>query len=444
MDGENRQTTTAPREPTLLQKLEILAASARYDASCVSSGSSRRAKKGGLGNAAASGICHSWASDGRCISLLKVLFTNHCIYDCAYCLNRRSNPTARAMFTPEELAELTIGFYRRNYIEGLFLSSGVFRSPDTTMEMLLRTVRLLREVHQFQGYIHLKAIPGADPLLLFQAGQLVDRLSVNVELPSEKSLEALAPEKHKESIFGPMRHIRDWHLDAKKTRSRIRGRSYVPAGQSTQMIVGASPESDQQILSLSSGLYKTMGLRRVFYSAYVPVNHDRRLPELAVPPLLREHRLYQADWLMRFYQFGVEELFAHGTGNLDADVDPKVMWALHHLDIFPLDVNRADYEFLLRVPGLGVRSAQRIVRARKTGRLTLDDLPRLGVVWKRARFFLSDGVLNPIALLDAERLRRELVKPTVAAHRQLTFADLPMAMEPAMVENLQAAVTGEF
>jgi len=348
------------------------------------------------------------------------------------------------MFTPEELAELTIGFYRRNYIEGLFLSSGVFRSPDTTMELLLRTVRLLRETHQFQGYIHLKAIPGADPLLLFQAGQLVDRLSVNVELPSEASLSVLAPEKRKDSIFGPMRRIRDWHQEAHPAPGKRARQPYVPAGQSTQVIIGASPETDQQILKLSSGLYKTMGLRRVFYSAYVPVNRDQRLPELPIPPLLREHRLYQADWLMRFYQFGVDELFAGGAGNLDAELDPKVMWALHHLDLFPLDVNRADYEFLLRVPGVGVRSAQRIVRARKTGRLTLDDLPKLGVVWKRARFFLGDGVLSPGGWFDADRLRRELVKPTVPAHRQLTFADLPDAIDSSPVENLRAAVTGEF
>lgn len=446
----------------LLDKLRILAGAARYDVSCASSGSSRKSAPGSLGNVAASGICHSWAADGRCISLLKVLFTNYCAYDCAYCLNRRSNDVERAAFTPEELAELTISFYRRNYIEGLFLSSGVLGNPDYTMELLIRTVRLLREVYKFGGYIHLKAIPGADPDLLFEAGRLVDRMSVNLELPSQSSLQLLAPDKSKEQILLPMARIRDWHREHNPqqnrqrllpsaapasgplqpvSRPRVAG-NFVPGGQSTQLIIGATPEDDRQILTLSESLYQKMQLKRVYYSAYIPVNHDRRLPELPQPPLLREHRLYQADWLLRFYRFSVDELFENGPPALDTDFDPKIMWALRHPEKFPVDVNRADYETLLRVPGLGIISAQRIVRARRVGRLSYDDLIKLGVVMKRARFFIaapgstkSDLGLDPDLLRQRLRYGDPLLKP-----RQMAFTDLPEFRR----EVRQEAITGQF
>ena len=459
-----------PQEQILgtLEKLRILSAAARYDVSCASSGSTRKTAPGGLGNVAASGICHSWAADGRCISLLKVLFTNYCAYDCAYCLNRRSNDIERAAFTPQELAELTISFYRRNYIEGLFLSSGVLRNPDYTMELLIRSVRLLREVHGFGGYIHLKAIPGADPDLIFQAGTLVDRMSVNLELPSQNSLLLLAPEKSKENILTPMKRIRDWchehnpragqQLLLPSDRSALAGVTagplvsrkplssgvnFVPGGQSTQMIIGASPEDDRQILTLSENLYKKMQLKRVYYSAYIPINHDRRLPEPPQPPLLREHRLYQADWLLRFYRFSVDELFENGPPTLDADFDPKIMWALRHPERFPVDVNRADFEMLLRVPGLGIISAQRIMRARRVGVLRYEDLIKLGIVMKRARFFLSaPGSASNDLGLDPQLLRRRLltVEPAAIKPRQLSLNDFP-GFQP---EIWQEAVTGQF
>ncbi len=433
----------------LAEKLEVLAASARYDVSCASSGSRRAPRAGGVGNAAPSGICHTWSADGRCVSLLKVLFTNYCIYDCAYCLNRRSNDLPRAMFTPVELADLTIGFYRRNYIEGLFLSSGVWQSPDATMELLLQTVRLLRDTHRFNGYIHLKAIPGADARLLHAAGRLVDRLSVNIELPSHETLGILAPDKTRASILTPMARIRDWHLERQPRRGAVvsGGGSFVPAGQSTQLIVGASPEDDRQILTLSSSLYDKMRLRRVYYSAYVPVNRDSRLPAADLPPLLREHRLYQADWLLRFYEFSVGELFGDGPGRLDAELDPKVMWALRNLHRFPVEVNRADYEVLLRVPGLGVTSARRIVQARRVGRLTLADLPKLGVVLKRARYFVTaDGAFGGSGVgFDPDAIRRRLLVAgePVTRPRQLTFADMPPAWS-STPEAFVGAVTGQF
>lgn len=449
--------------PGIFDKLRILSAAARYDVSCASSGSSRKSEPGNLGNVVASGICHSWAADGRCISLLKVLFTNYCVYDCAYCLNRRSNDVERATFTPEELAELTISFYRRNYIEGLFLSSGVISSPDYTMELLIRSVRLLREVHRFGGYIHLKAIPGADQDLLFEAGTLVDRMSVNLELPSQNSLKLLAPDKSKEQILLPMTRIRDWQREHNPQQNRqplltskigVSGpmqpckpasanSSFVPGGQSTQMIIGASPEDDRQILTLSESLYKKMQLKRVYYSAYIPINHDSRLPELPQPPLLREHRLYQADWLLRFYHFSVNELFENGPPTLDTDFDPKIMWALRHPEVFPVDVNRADFAMLLRVPGLGIISAQRIVRARRVGTLSYDDLIKLGVVLKRARFFLSaPGSATSDLGLDPQLLRRRLLanEPEVIKPKQLSLNDLP-GFQP---EIWKTAVTGQF
>ncbi len=459
-------TITQPDQKGLSEmarKLQILSAAARYDVSCASSGSSRKTSKDSLGSVAASGICHSWAADGRCISLLKVLFTNFCVYDCAYCLNRRSNDVERAAFTPAELAELTISFYRRNYIEGLFLSSGVIQSPDYTMELLIKCIRLLRENHNFAGYIHLKAIPGADPDLIFQAGKLVDRMSVNLELPSQTSLALLAPDKSKESIFSPMKRIRDWHQEFNPGRSGPKllnsasdrrllpesssmaaaaGKNFIPGGQSTQMIIGASPEDDRQILTLSESLYSKMRLKRVYYSAYIPVNHDNRLPATDFPPLLREHRLYQADWLLRFYRFSVNELFENGPSELDSDFDPKVMWALRHPEAFPVDVNRADLEMLLRVPGLGLVSARRIVRNRRVSTLRFEDLAKLGVVMKRARYFLvAPGSEHSCLGLDPVTIRRRLLdKSSASKPKQLAFGDIP-GFQP---EVFQDAVMGQF
>lgn len=372
------------------QKLKILADSAKYDVSCASSGSTRKGKSGNLGNAVYGGICHSFAADGRCISLLKILMTNMCIYNCAYCINRRSNDTARAIFTPDEIAELTIGFYRRNYIEGLFLSSGVVRTPDYTMELIIRTLVLLRQRCRFNGYIHIKVIPGASQQLINRAGRLADRVSVNIELPSQKSLKLLAPEKNKEAIVKPMSLIRDsideYRVERKKYRSTP---VFAPAGQSTQMIVSATPDTDYDIINLSEQLYKKMHLKRVYYSAYVPVNFDPLLPRVEKPELLREHRLYQADWLIRLYGYEASEILSPQCPNLNADFDPKVNWALNHSDFFPVDINTADYEALLRVPGLGLISANKIITQRKVTRLTFDDLSKIGVVLKRAQYFIT-------------------------------------------------------
>lgn len=379
------------------KKLEILSDAAKYDAACTSSGSSRSGERGALGSASAAGCCHSFTADGRCISLLKVLFTNYCTCDCAYCVNRRSNDVPRAAFTPRELADLTIGFYRRNYIEGLFLSSGVIRNPDYTMEQLIETVRILREEERFRGYIHVKAIPGASPELVELLGRLVDRISVNIELPSQSSLALLAPEKTKADIVKPMRLIRDGIEQAKEDK-RLAKRSYLqkaaptfaPAGQSTQMIIGATPESDRHILDLTGALYDRFGLKRVFFSAYAPVNGDSRLPALASDiPLTREHRLYQADWLLRFYGFESSELLGEGQDNLELMVDPKASWALRNIERFPLEVNKASYEELLRVPGIGVKAAKKIISARRFHRLGFDDLKVLKISLKRAGWFIT-------------------------------------------------------
>ncbi len=390
---------------TLDEKIKLLTESARYDVSCSSSGSSRANTKGGIGNAATSGICHSWSADGRCVSLLKILLTNVCVYDCAYCLNRRSNDIRRTSLTPEEVAELTVNFYRRNYIEGLFLSSGVVRTPDYTMELLIKTVRRLREKERFNGYIHLKLVPGADPLLVEEAGRLVDRVSINLELPSRESLALLAPDKSRDSIFVPMRQVSGL-ITARRDEGR-RAPPFVPAGQSTQVIIGATPDSDLKIMTVSEQLYRRLGLKRVYYSAYVPVMVDPRLPPLtSTPLLLREHRLYQADWLIRFYGFAADELLDAGAPNLDPELDPKTGWALRHRELFPVEVNRAAYQLLLRVPGIGVRSAQRIVRARKVQRIRLEELMQLGVVMKRARYFISaDGATSGELDLSPERLK---------------------------------------
>ncbi len=394
---------------SLEQRLALLADSAKYDVSCSSSGSSRRGAPGMVGSTGRGGICHSWTADGRCISLLKILLSNVCIYDCAYCVNRSSNPVPRTVLTPGEIVTITMEFYRRNYIEGLFLSTGVVVSPDHTMEQLLRVARRLRREERFNGYIHLKVVPGADAVLVEEAGRLADRVSINIELPSRRSLLLLAPDKPRESIIEPMRRlsglIETSRLERRRSRNAPR---FAPAGQSTQLIVGATSENDRQIMTLSEGLYQRLGLKRVYYSAYVPVSSDRRLPALAVPPLLREHRLYQADWLLRFYGFASHELLDDAHPHLDMRLDPKTGWALRHLEQFPVEVNRADYHLLLRVPGIGVRSAQRIVKARRTCRLGEEELKRLGVVLKRARYFVTAGgrYLGGISMEGPELLER--------------------------------------
>ena len=378
----------------VMDKLTILADAAKYDAACTSSGVIRGAKPGTIGTAVNSGCCHTFSADGRCVSLLKVLYTNHCCYDCAYCVNRCSNDVPRTAFTPRELAELTIQFYRRNYIEGLFLSSAVLKSPDYTTERMIETLGLLRTEYRFNGYIHAKAIPGADPGLTYQLGLLADRLSVNIELPSESSLRLLAPDKSRTSIFTPMAQIRDGAAQSKAELKLYRhAPKFAPAGQSTQMIVGATPESDRHILSLTEGLYRKYRLKRVFFSAYMPVSDHKSLPVPAgfKPPLLREHRLYQGDWLLRFYGFTAGEILDESRPNFDEALDPKSDWALRHPEFFPVEVNRADYEAILRVPGIGMRGAQRIVAARRYGPLSFEGLKRLGIVMKRAQYFITCG-----------------------------------------------------
>ena len=397
----------------LMDKLTILADAAKYDAACTSSGVDRASRPGGLGSAMAAGCCHSFSADGRCISLLKVLLTNKCMYDCAYCVNRRSNDLPRAAFTPRELAELTVAFYRRNYIEGLFLSSAVWGGPDRTTEAMIQVLRLLREEYGFWGYIHAKAIPGADPLLTRRLGMLADRLSVNIELPSQRSLALLAPEKQRAGILTPMAQIRDGIAVSQGELARFRhAPRFAPAGQSTQMIIGATPETDRHILTLAQALYDKYRLKRVFYSAYIPVSDSKLLPAPRQfrPPLLREHRLYQADWLLRYYHFRAEELLDEESPNFDERVDPKCSWALRHMEFFPVEVSRADYEMLLRVPGIGVRSARRILTARRAAPLSFDILKRLGVVLKRAQYFITcAGKLLPGLRVREEQVLSHLV-----------------------------------
>lgn len=361
----------------LKEKLIILSDSAKYDASCSSSGSIRNTKSN-LGNVSYSGICHSFASDGRCISLLKILLTNSCIFDCKYCINRRTNNVRRAIFTPEEICTITINFYRRNYIEGLFLSSGIIKSPDYTMELIIKTVELLRNKYHFGGYIHAKAIPGASEYLLKKLGKLVDRLSANIELPTDSGLKLLAPNKKEENVTKIMKYVKD-----------NRNNNFVSAGQSTQMVIGASKESDLEIMSKSSFLYDNYNLKRVFYSAYVPVNKDKNLPSLIIPPLKRENRLYQADWLLRFYGFKVTDLLDNNNPNFNILVDPKASWALRHLDEFPKEINNCNYYDLLKIPGIGVTSAKRIIASRKHFKITFKDLKKMGVVLKRAGYFIT-------------------------------------------------------
>ncbi len=371
-----------------LDKLKILADSAKYDASCSSSGSNRKNKNHGIGNGSISGICHSWGADGRCISLLKILFSNCCIYDCKYCINRCTNSVKRATFTPQEVADLTINFYKRNYIEGLFLSSAVVKSPDDTMERLIQTISILRNEYHFNGYIHCKSIPGASKELIDILGSLVDRLSINIELPSHDSLKLLAPQKEKSGILDPMSYVSNGIKRNQLEKSKYKP-SFVPAGQTTQLIVGATPESDLKILKLSEGLYQKLSLKRVYYSAYISVNQDKNLPTLEAPPLLRENRLYQADWLLRYYGFKASELLDETHPNFNHMLDPKCDWALRHIDKFPIEINSADYFTLLRIPGIGVISAKKIIRARREFLLDFQALKKLGVSVKRAQYFIT-------------------------------------------------------
>ncbi len=438
------------REETVetIEKLGILAAAAKYDVACTSSGVERRARRGSVGNASPAGCCHAFTADGRCITLLKVLLSNACSFSCAYCVNRCGQPGPRCSFEPRELADLTVEFYRRNYIEGLFLSSGVLGGPDETCERMAEVLRVLREEYRFRGYIHVKAIPGASPELVHRLGLLADRMSVNVELPSRAGLEALCPQKPAASIFRPMGQIagsiaedaetralarrRPASAPARRIRNGSAGRAFAPAGQSTQLIVGATPDDDRQILNLSSSLYRTYRLRRVFFSAYLPVVGAPGLPSPGTAvPLVREHRLYQADWLMRYYGFDAGELVDEEHPWLDLDVDPKCAWALAHLDAFPVEVNRAPYETLLRVPGVGVKTARRIVAARRTGALDEDALKRMRVVLKRARHFLTcngrylgygepdPGIIRYALVHDAKA--GSYARDRVAADRQPTL-----------------------
>ena len=370
----------------IFEKLKILSDSAKYDASCSSSGSNRRNSSSGIGNGNISGICHSWGADGRCISLLKILFTNACIYDCKYCINRCSNNVKRATFTPREVADLTINFYRRNYIEGLFLSSAVIKSPDYTMELLINTISILRNEYNFNGYIHCKTIPGCSKELIDKLGSMVDRMSINIELPSNNSLKLLAPQKEKTGILTPMSYVSN---KMKLNKLEKRKENFIPAGQTTQLIIGATPESDLKILKLSENLYKKSSLKRVYYSAYISVNNDKNLPTLESPPLLRENRLYQADWLLRFYGFKADELLSETHPNFNNVLDPKCEWALRNLDKFPIEINKANYFTLIRVPGIGVVSAKKIIKARRNFDLNFDSLKNLGIVLKRAKYFIT-------------------------------------------------------
>ena len=392
----------------LLKKLEILADAAKYDASCASSGTVKRSslgEKDGIGSTEGMGICHAYAPDGRCISLLKILLTNSCIYDCLYCINRRSSNVQRARFTPEEVVTLTLGFYRRNCIEGLFLSSGIIRSPDYTMEQVVRVAKLLREDHGFRGYIHLKTIPDASPELLLEAGKYADRLSINVELPTEAALTKLAPEKDLSSIRRSMGRMR---LRIDEAKAEKKAPRFAPAGQSTQLIVGADESSDRSILDLSTNLYGSYGLRRVYYSAFSPIPDSSAILPPKKAPLVREHRLYQADWLMRFYEFKADELTTDEAGNLDLSMDPKLAWALQHREQFPMDVNRATREQLLRVPGLGVKSVDKLIRARRYARLRMEDLARLRLPMAKVAPFVVAADHQPGGLLDSARLQQRL------------------------------------
>lgn len=427
-------------EDIVQKKLVILADAAKYDVACTSSGVNRSSGGTGMGNSRACGICHSFASDGRCISLLKILLSNDCVYDCKYCKNRVSNDIPRATFTPEELCQLTMGFYRRNYIEGLFLSSGIMKNPNYTMELMYETLRLLREKYGFHGYIHVKSIPGADEELIRRTGFYADRMSCNLELPTAEGLRKLAPNKNRELILRPLRQVQKGILQNKEELTVYRhAPKFVPAGQSTQVIVGATPESDYQILAVAESLYKKFALRRVFYSAYVAVNRDEHLPAVDTkPPLLREHRLYQADWLLRFYGFKADELLSEEHDSFNIALDPKCDWALRNLQYFPVEINRASYEMLLRVPGIGVTGARRICQSRRHATLDFDDLKKMGVVLKRAMYFITcsgrmmyrihfnEDAITRNLLAMHERLPKE-VQESISGYEQLSMFDTRVA-----------------
>lgn len=439
----------------VFDKLKILTAAAKYDVACTSSGVDRSSGKDGIGSSVVCGICHSFSADGRCISLLKVLMTNYCIFDCKYCVNRRSNDTERTAFTPRELADLTINFYRRNYIEGLFISSGIIKNPDYTCERMIRVLELLRNEYHFHGYIHAKAIPGADSTLITRLGLLADRMSINIELPSQDSLKMLAPDKSKHSILTPMSQIRNQIKENSHDIVTYRhAPKFVPAGQSTQMIIGATPDTDYQILNLTEGLYKKYSLKRVFFSAYMPVVEHSLLPSLQTkPPLLREHRLYQADWLLRFYGFEASELLDEQHQSFHPLVDPKCNWALNHMELFPVDVNRASYDILLRVPGIGVTSARRIITARKTNPLNFQGLKKIGVVLKRAQYFITcggkhtDGLKitesNIIQSLISEQGLSVMRQEMMPRHfEQLSL--FPQQNHTITMEDMQKCLTGQI
>ena len=425
----------------IMQKLQILADSAKYDASCSSSGSDRQNTPGGIGNAAKAGICHSFSADGRCISLLKVLLTNYCMYDCQYCINRSSNDVPRAAFTPREVADLTIHFYKRNYIEGLFLSSAVVKSPDHTMELMIECLSILRNEYRFNGYIHAKTIPGASAELVDKIGLLADRTSVNIELPSNDSLKLFAPQKSKESILAPMKRISN-SISQNKQELAIykKPARFSPAGQSTQMIIGATPETDKKIITLSENLYKKYSLKRVYYSAYVPLGTNPLLPVVS-PPLLREHRLYQADWLLRYYGFTAAELLDDLHPDFNNFIDPKCDWALRHMEIFPLEINKAPYQLLLRVPGLGVRSALKIVKARRFCSLGFEDLKKMRVSLKKSKYFITcrGKTYNNLWI------REELVTPLLLSdYNAPGYGQLNLFEDIPTKEDFRKCLTGEM
>ncbi len=429
----------------LFDKLTILSDAAKYDVACTSSGVTRKGARKGMGNALAPGICHTFSADGRCISLLKILFTNECIFNCAYCLNNCHSDVPRASFTPEEICAITMEFYRRNYIEGLFLSSGIIKSPNYTMDLICQTLYRLRNICRFHGYIHVKAIPGASPELVEQAGFLADRMSINLELPTADSLHKLAPCKSRSTILKPMRQIQNRITDNKQELIAYhKAPSFVPAGQSTQMIIGATPENDYQIMSVAEGLYQKFHLKRVFYSAFVNVNGNSMLPALpGGPPLLREHRLYQADWLLRYYHFEVSELLSEERPDFNIFLDPKCDWALRHLECFPVEVNTASYQDLLRVPGIGYKSAERIVKARRRNRLGFDDLKKIGVVLKRALYFITcSGKMMYRTKLDEDYICENLMRDKTqiprdireGGYQQLSFFDKEICADYQLAE----------
>ncbi len=438
---------------SLMEKLAILTDAAKYDVACTSSGVDRSGTKDGMGNSIAAGICHTFSADGRCVSLLKILFTNECIFNCSYCQNNCNSDIPRASFTPNEVCEITMEFYRRNYIEGLFLSSGILISPNYTMDLIYQTLYQLRVRHHFNGYIHVKAIPGADPLLIEKTGFLADRMSINLELPTTGSLRQLAPHKSRHTILKPMRMIQNGITENKNELMLYQKTpKFVPAGQSTQMIIGATPETDYQIMSVAEGLYQNFDLKRVFYSAFVNVNHNANLPVLpGGPPLLREHRLYQADFLLRYYHFKVNELLSEDRPDFNIYLDPKCDWALRHLELFPVEINKADYRTLLRVPGIGAKSAQRIVKARRMSRLDFSDLKKIGVVLKRALYFITcSGHMMYHTKLEEDYICRNLIGDKTmipkeirnSGYQQLSLFDTSMEDSLCISSSAKTALMG--